>query len=103
MSISVAEKKWPYTAIIPKDPDATLDYTLDWSDWLNDGENLIAVDIAVDGVTLVQTQLTNQMVTAWISGGTVGNTVSLRYRITTDSSPVQRIDDRTLKIRIAER
>lgn len=103
MAISVAEKKWPYTASVPKDPDATLDYTLDWSEWLNDSENLVTADVSVEGATLVQTQLTNQMVTAWILGGTVGSTISLRYRITTDSSPVQRIDDRTLKLRITER
>jgi hypothetical protein len=103
MSISVAERRWPYTVSVPKDPDATLDYTLDWSGWLTENESLINADIEISGATLVQTQLTNRMVTAWISGGSVGRTISLRYRITTDSSPVHRVDDRTLLISVAER
>jgi len=103
MSISVAERRWPYTVSVPKDPDATLDYTLDWSDWLTENESLTGVDVDISGATLVQTQLTNRMVTAWISGGSVGGVISLRYRITTDSSPVNRVDDRTLLINVAER
>lgn len=103
MSISVAERRWPYTVSVPKDPDATLDYTLDWSDWLTENESLAGIDIEISGATLVQTQLTNLMATAWISGGSVGSAISLRYRITTDSSPVNRVDDRTLLINVAER
>ncbi len=103
MSISVAERRWPYTVSVPKDPDATLDYTLDWSDWLNENESLTDVDVEISGATLVQKQITNRMATAWISGGSVGIAISLRFRITTDSAPVHRIDDRTLLINVAER
>jgi hypothetical protein len=38
-----------------------------------------------------------------VSGGTVGTTATMTCRIVTDSSPVQRVDDRTVELTIAHR
>jgi hypothetical protein len=103
MSISVAANKWPYTHRYPKDPNAKLDYQLDWSDWLADGENIANLSITVSGLTSETSVFTTTTTTAWVSGGVVGVDGSINYRVTTDSAPLGRIDDRTLLLTIAER
>lgn len=99
MSIS----KWPHKLTDPKDPDATLDYQIDWSDWLADGESIVTSEWVVSGATVDGEESTATISTAWLSGGAVGRSISLTNRITTDSTPVARIDDRTLIIKVAQR
>jgi hypothetical protein len=104
MAIDVGATKWPYLHKEPKDPDATLDYQLDWSAWLADGVTIVDLDVTADGgVTVDQHSFTSTTTTAWLSGGTAGEIANITFRITTDSSPVAQIDDRTLKLRIADR
>jgi len=90
---------------ILKDPNAVLDYTLDWGEWLAPIEDTInTVDVAVDGVTLDDTTNDDTTVTIWISGGTVGERGSARVRITTVGTGAQpRTDDRTVYFKIKER
>ena len=95
-----------------KDPDAVLDYKFDWaastngtgdSDWLAAGETISSHTIDADtGITVdssAQTD-TNTSVTVWLSGGTAGNTYSVRCEIVTSAS---RTDERTMKILVEER
>jgi hypothetical protein len=103
MAISVAANKWPYTHKLPKDPDAVLDYQLDWSDWLAEGESIAALAVTVTGLVLETSAFTATATTAWVSGGVVGALGEIEFRITTDSAPLSRVDDRTLILRIAER
>jgi len=62
------------------DPDERLDYTFDWSNWLDDEETITDYDVSVPmGLTKGTTFLTNsRAVTVWISGGALGQT----YRVT---------------------
>lgn len=103
MAIDVKAIAWPYRYKTPKDPDATLDYQLDWSGWLVEGESIIALEVLVVGVNLEETTSTINSTTAWVSGGTVGNQASITFRVTTDSYPVNRKDDRTLILKIGDR
>lgn len=103
MSISVAENRWPYTHKVTKDPNSTLDYQLDWSSWLVDGESINDATVTVSGATKISSSFTSTTTTVWVSGGTTGSTASILFHITTDSSPHSRIDDRTLILHIAER
>jgi len=104
MAISVAATQWPYISKEPKDPDATLDYQLDWSDWLADGVSIVDLDVTADGgVTVDQSYFTATTTTAWLSDGTLGETANVVFRITTDSSPLAQIDDRTLRLKIKDR
>jgi hypothetical protein len=83
-----------------------LDYQFDWSDWLAEEEVLAAADFTVDdesGLTIETSGFTDTTATVWLSGGVTGQIGSIICRITTDSSPIARIDDRTLRLRIAER
>ena len=104
MSIDVGSTKWPYLHTEPKDPDSTLDYQLDWSAWLADGVSITALTVtATAGVEVESSSFTATTTTAWLSGGTAGEIALVTFHITTDSSPVSQVDDRTLKLRILER
>ena len=91
--------------IIVKDPNAVLDYTIDWTDWLADiTDTIAAIDVDVDGVTLDDSTHDDTTVTIWISGGTVGTRGQARVRITTTGTGAQpRTDDRTVYFKIKER
>jgi hypothetical protein len=98
----VSISKWPYKLATPKDPDAVLDYQIDWSDWLADGESITDSEWIVTGATIDSEESTATVSTAWLSGGVVGTMISLTNRITTDNTPA-RVDDRTLTIKVVSR
>lgn len=85
-----------------KDPDARLDYQVDWSNWLPTGDTIDSHSIAVvDGDVVIDAQSANDTsITAWITGGTVKTVSSIRFRITTVQG---RTDDRTITIEIENR
>lgn len=88
---------------IRKDPSATLDYTFDWTDWLTEnGDAIASYSVSVDGVTKDTDSRVGAQVTAWVSGGTVGDVASVTCRVTTNSTPA-RVDERTIYLRIENR
>lgn len=82
-----------------KDPDATLDYTFNWSSWLSAVSDTInnVQWVVSEGLTTEQTEYSSIAATIWISGGSVGSTYSISCRITTTEG---RTDDRTIYIQI---
>lgn len=89
---------WP---VIEKDPSATLDYTLDWTDWLADVSDTISSHaVTVNGITKGSTVNSSTRVTAWISGGVAGQQPSATFQITTAGG---RTDERTIYFNIKER
>lgn len=86
-----------------KDPDAVLDYSIDWSSWL--GEDTISTSAWVvtgpDSALAVDND-TNDTTTAtvWLSGGTANNVYYARNRITTAGF---RTEDRTITLTVANR
>ena len=83
-----------------KDPDATLDYEVDWTDWLN-GDTITASAFTVPtGITLVTQLRTDSKAVVWLSGGTVGSKYDVVNRITTAGG---RTDDRTIRIVIQQK
>ena len=93
--MSVADRSWN------KSPVAKLDYSVDWSDWLADGETISEHDWTVPtGLTEVSASELGGVCTVWLSGGTVGTTYSVRNEITTSAG---REDARTIKITVANR
>ena len=84
-----------------QDPDAVLDYTFNWSDWLDGSDELASHTIdAEDGITVDSSSHTATAVTVWLSGGTVGEDYSVTCHITTNDG---RADDRTMTLRVRER
>ena len=82
-----------------KDPDATLDFKIDWSAWL--GSDTISTSAWVVPAGIDQDSAGNDTTTAtiWLSGGTVGRSYSIVNRITTAAG---RINDRTIVIKVRE-
>lgn len=83
-----------------QDPDALMDYTIDWgSRWL--GTDTIATSewIVPDGINMNTTSNTPTKATIWLSGGTLGESYDVTNRVTTDGG---RIQDQTLRIVIKE-
>lgn len=85
-----------------KDPDAYLDYQVDWTRWLEGIEDTIqAVTWLVpNGLVKESESNTTTTATVWLSGGEAGQSYDVVCRITTANG---RIDDRTLNIIVKER
>lgn len=89
---------------IIKDKDAILDYTVDWTAYLDLVTDTIdTVEITSDpGITVVSIVPSAKKVTIWLSGGSVGVFYSIAVRITTNNTPIARIDERTFFVEIRE-
>lgn len=87
-----------------KDPDATLDYTVDWSDYLTPISDTIAsvTWVLAGGLVNVATSHTTTTATIFVSGGTVDVDASITCRIAT-AAGTPRIDDRTIDLVIVQR
>ena len=84
-----------------QDPEAVLDHSWDWSAWLADAETISSYVVTVPaGMTLASHSEASGVVTAWVSGGTVGTTYRLECKIVTSAG---RTDERSIKIRVDER
>ena len=83
-----------------KDPHAVLDYVLDWTKWPN-GDTIAASEWTVPAdLTLNSHSNTTTRSTAWISGGSAGQSYTVTNRITTVGG---RTEDRSFIIAVAER
>lgn len=94
----------PAKPTIEKDPDATLDYLFDWTQYLapitdtiTDAEFIVDTPLVLDRQEL---DPDGKIAVAWISGGTVGETHRVTCRITTAEG---RIDDRSIFLKIKEK
>lgn len=90
-----------------KDPNAKLDYPMNWTDWLTEVADTITnsdwlitdpPDIELTIETGLNTNTTTTA-TVWLSGGTVGQKYWVTNRITTTGG---RIEDRSIIIKIKE-
>jgi hypothetical protein len=85
-----------------KDPDARLDYSIDWETWL-DGDTIVSSSSGSDwelpsGISASSSPAhskTTTTTTAWITGGTAGEEYVLTNTIHTDAG---RINDASLRI-----
>jgi len=82
-----------------KDPNAVLDYVVDWGTWLAGDTIVTSIWTAETGITVVSDTKTATTATVWLSGGTAGSDYNVVNRITTTMG---RTDDRTLRIRVRE-
>lgn len=86
-----------------KDPQAKLDYSIDWTSFLETSENIASSQwFNPAGITVETTGHTNKVATIWLSGGALGQSYELVNRITTNNSPA-RIDERTIIVSIVNK
>ena len=83
-----------------KDPNAVLDYVIDWSTWL--GTDTIASSSwsADTGITIDSDTNTTTSAQVWLSGGSAGRRYTVTNSIITATG---RKDDRSMLIVCAER
>lgn len=105
-------------ATIVKDPFALLDYTFDWTEWLNDITDLIDTTATDGGATinvfnadlspiavgdtfaLHEKDVIGKTVVAWITGGIIGNKYAVECEIETQAG---RKDARRIYVSIKDR
>lgn len=86
-----------------KDPDAVLDYTVDWNGaaalggpWLQTSETITTSTWIVPvGITQNSTSNTTTTATIWLSGGTAGTTYEVTNRVVTNQG---RTNDHTIRV-----
>lgn len=85
-----------------KDPNAILDYTFDWAQYLLPiGDVISSVTwILSSGLTKVSQSNSTTTASAFVSGGVVGNVETLTCRIVTTGG---RTDDRSISLKIIDR
>ena len=83
-----------------KDPDAILDYQIDWATWL--GTDTIATTTwkVTTGITKVSDTKTTTTATIWLSGGTANTDYTAACKITTAGG---RADERTITIIVRQK
>jgi hypothetical protein len=106
------------SASLIKDPGATLDFGFDLSPiptqlatpWLAPGEQVVSLAVTADtGLTVASSGISTNasgvagaLITAWLSGGTSGNTYAVHFTFTTNSTP-PRTDVRSMQIQVQSR
>ena len=88
------------TTVFTKDPEAVLDYSFDWEDWLGSDTIDSVTWTLQSGITLDDDTNTTTMATATISGGTAGSTYKVECKIETTAGL---IDERSFYIKVVER
>mgnify|MGYP003113367311 CR=1 FL=1 len=97
---------------IEKDPFATLDYTLDFTDWMPAGYTIASLAVTTTNVNGDSTSLvvgssthTNYLASAILSGGEAGNVYNVEYRITIaqSDSTADKQDSRNFRVKVLER
>lgn len=83
-----------------KDPSAVLDYTIDWSDWLDTDTISTSSWTVPSGITQSAETETTTTATVWLSGGTADNVYEVTNTITTAAG---RTDQRTLIIHVVDK
>lgn len=87
---------WPF-----KDPDEVLDYIIDWSARLGDSDTISTSTWTFpSGITKDSDSNTTTTTTAWVSGGTIGETYEILNRVTTTGG---RTYDQTVKLKVKAR
>lgn len=92
---------------IPKDTEAVLTYSIDWTNWLTNSDTIVSSVYAVETITgdadplLITAQSsTDTQTTVKLSGGSTGNIYKVYNTITTSGSQTER---RYFRIRVETR
>jgi hypothetical protein len=83
-----------------KDPDAVLDYAVDWAAWLGTDTIATSTWTVPTGLTKTTDTKTATLATVWLSGGTDGSDYQVANKIVTAGG---RTDERTLTIKVRQR
>jgi len=83
-------------------PDESLDYDLDYTDWLTTNDNVSSATVAVtpaDELAATLVQINDPRVKVWLEGGVDGTTYKVSVTMTTADGRVKQDE---FKIRVKE-
>ena len=83
--------------IFEKDPDAILDYQINWATWLSTDTIATSTWTVATGITKVTDTKTTTATTIWLSGGTADTDYRLVNKITTANG---RTEERSIWIKV---
>lgn len=84
-----------------QDPNSTLDWVFDWSQWLGEFETISSASFTTDpGITVTTSSHTTKTAKVWLTGGTEGQVYRITCRVVTSEG---RTDDRTFILRSVNR
>lgn len=83
-----------------KDPAAVLDYTIDWTDWLEADTISSSSWTVPTGLTKASEGSTTKKATVWLSGGTQARFYTVTNRVVTAGG---RTDERSIVIVVEQR
>lgn len=84
-----------------KDPNAVLDYAIDWTNWLVGGDVIsTSTWLAPSALTIINSTFTGGTTVVFLSGGTAGEVYNVTNRIITAAN---RTDDRTIEFTCIDR
>jgi hypothetical protein len=85
-----------------KQPADQLDYDLDFSDWITEGDTItgaVAVSSVPAELVIQSVSVSEQIVKVWATGGETGSTYQVTVTVTTDQGRIKELD---FKIRVKE-
>lgn len=85
--------------VAPVDPDAVIDYKVDWEKWLQ-GDTIATSAWLIVNATEASSANTTLTATVFIQAAKPGKVVTMRNRITTAGG---RTEDRTLRAKVREK
>lgn len=86
---------------IEKDPSALLDYSIDWSAWLQPGETITTSTwVVTAGIVVTDSDNSPTVATVWLSGGTTLREYTVANKVTTTGG---RQDERSFRVRVVNR
>ncbi|GJH14948.1 hypothetical protein CBA19CS22_00420 [Caballeronia novacaledonica] len=92
---------FPYVPSFIKDPQAVLDFSWDWAEWLGEGETITDKIVTPDaGLTVNSSSINGEVVAAWLAGGVAGTTYTVACTITTSAG---RTEARRIQISVGLR
>ena len=86
--------------LFEKDPNAVLDYTVDWTAWLDSDTISTSTWTVPSGITEDSSTNDTEIAIIFLSSGTAGEIYSVTNRITTAAG---RTDDRTIRIKMVNK
>ena len=84
-----------------KQPGDNLDYDIDFTDWLVDGDSLVTASAVADdnSITIGTVQVIPPLVKVWLSGGEAGMSYKINVTVSTAEGRVKEV---AFNLRVAE-
>jgi hypothetical protein len=93
--------KWHKDLTLCKDPADVVDYPLDFRQLLQ-ADTISTATVTGEGVTIDSSSVSGNTVTVWVSGGSAGQTATVKTTIVT-ANATPRTFERSFKIKIEDK